>query len=141
MSVVSPRMIVDDFADAVMQLRAEASKRASEGKWSESIEFLDRAIAAQGDRPDLYASRSRALCIVGQYARALTDANLCIATGSIDSKEGHKCKGEALLGMRQYDRAVKAFRYALQCDPADMALKRNLDRALEKFEGKSCGDD
>ena len=132
MSVVLPSTVVDDFADAIKQLREEASRNASEGKWHESVKCLDRAIEADSGSAALYASRSRALCVVGQYARALTDANLCIAMGQTSAKEGYCCKGQALLHMRQFDRAAEAFRTALQCDPKDEHAKRSLQEALHR---------
>lgn len=133
-SVVLPRMIVDDIADAVSALQKNASVRASEGKWLEAIECLDQAIAADGRRPDLFAARSRALCVIGQYARALTDANYCVAVADAEFKDGHCCKGQALLHMRQYERAAKSFRTALRCDPDDDVAKNGLEEALSMKE-------
>ena len=131
-----PKTVVDDFSDAVSQLRERAAKKAAEGKWIESIEFLDQAIAADSGTADLYALRSRARSVVGQYARALTDANLCIALGSAGTGLGYVCKGRALLHMRQYKRAVKEFQTALELDPDDEQAKESLAQAKEGVEAE-----
>ena len=110
-SVVLPDRVVDDIVDAVKQLQRDAADRAAEGKWDEAIACLTKAIEADCTKADLYAARSRALCVKGEYARALTDANVCIAIeGSNKSCIGHCCKGQALLHMLQFQSAEYAYK-------------------------------
>ena len=129
-SVVLPDRVVDDIVDAVKQLQRDAADRAAEGKWDEAIGCLTKAIEADCAKADLYASRSRALCVKGEYARALTDANVCIAIeGSTKSCIGHCCKGQALLHMRQFQSAESAFKRALECDSENVEALKGLSDA------------
>ena len=132
-SVVLPDRVVDDIVDAVKQLQRDAADRAAEGKWDEAIACLTKAIEADCTKADLYAARSRALCVKGEYARALTDANVCIAIeGSNKSCIGHCCKGQALLHMRQFESAESAYKRALQHDSENAEALRGLSNAQNK---------
>ena len=73
-SVVLPDRVVDDIVYAVKQLQRDAADRAAEGKWDEAIACLTKAIEADCTKADLYAARSRALCV--RVSMPLTDANV-----------------------------------------------------------------
>lgn len=80
-----------------------------------------------------YASRSRALCVKGEYALALTDANVCIAIDVGGTGIGYCCKGQALLHMRQFNTAEKAFKRALACDDSNTEAIKGVQNAQEKL--------
>ena len=134
-SVVLPDRVVDDIVDAVKQLQRDAADRAAEGKWDEAIDCLTQAIDADCTKSDLYASRSRALCVKGEYARALTDANVCIATSTTKKNSciGYCCKGQALCFMRQFESAERAFKRALECDVDSAEAQKGLSNAHKKL--------
>ena len=80
----------------------------------------------------LWSNRSAALCAVGNYERALTDAERCIKLAP-DWGKGHARKGAALIGLGQGGEAVKAYLKGLHVDPENEALKGGLTEAKESI--------
>lgn len=121
-SFVSADTVESDFKEAVLTLQARAAECAKLKMWSQAVTLLSQAISADSSRAELYAARSQALCVCGEYAKALTDANYCIVI-EVASAVGYICKGQALMQMRQFDRAAQSFRQAAQFDPVNEKIQ------------------
>merc|ERR1719198_464380 len=115
-------------------LGSQAQQMLDEGRYPEAVALLNRWIAdysagpnAVAELPRIYSLRSEAHIGAGQLAKALTDAN-CSIVLQPESSAGHRCKGQVLLRMRQFEQAFAELKKAklLLADQRDDLLDRLL---------------
>lgn len=80
----------------------------------------------------MWSNRSAANCGVGNFEKALTDAERCIKLAPMWGK-GHARKGAALIGLGQGGEALKAYLAGLKVDPENISLKEGLSEAKESI--------
>lgn len=130
---------VSAMNDANASIRSEGSyenliNSASVGihqnKYDEAIDLYSRAIKMQPRRGEAYYGRSRAYYFLGDYARAMSDANLAL--------EINPCYSEVLndRGLINYKtgnrlEATKDFELAIKCDPKNHRASENLRAVLD----------
>ena len=78
----------------------------------------------------LWSNRSAAHCGVGNYEKALEDAERCVKLAPGWGK-AYTRKGAALVGLGQGGEAVKVYLEGLKLDPASESLRQGLGQAKE----------
>eukprot|EP00667_Euglena_gracilis_P009600 EG_transcript_9755 len=73
----------------------------------------------------LYSNRSACYCLIGDFARAVSDAERVIHMKP-DWPKGHTRKGAALQSLNQLDQAAACYSKALELDPANEVAKKGL---------------
>lgn len=102
---------------------------ATEGRWREALEALERAVAI--DRESLYLrmSLARAYLHTRQQERAITVLREMLQV-SPDHTDGHELLGDLLLQQDQYEEAIKHYRFALAGRERIAPLRLKLAMAL-----------
>ncbi|KAI8056253.1 beta-lactamase-like protein [Syncephalis plumigaleata] len=86
----------------------------------------------------LYANRSASHCMLNNYEEARADAEIAIRIRS-DWGKGFYRKGEALLGLRQYEEALQCYEECLQRDPTNPDARVGMSNAKVKLEDQQSG--
>jgi len=82
--------------------------KCQRGDYESSIPDFDRAIAGQPENTQFYRGRSLARSALGRYPEALEDARHLVQLVP-QQGESHYALGMALLGLKRYEEAVRAF--------------------------------
>ncbi|KAI9597026.1 hypothetical protein BDF19DRAFT_435582 [Syncephalis fuscata] len=86
----------------------------------------------------LYANRSASRCMLNDYEEAKADAEIAIRIRP-DWGKGFYRKGEALLGLRQYEEALSCYEECLQRDPTNPDARVGVANAQIKLEDQESG--
>ncbi|PSN53115.1 hypothetical protein C0J52_10575 [Blattella germanica] len=120
----------NDIEDAVVveseRLAVEGYNAASREQYLEAVDYFTKAIQLVHNDHRFYGNRSFCYCQLGQYAKALKDADKAVKFAP-QSPKGYYRRGEALRGLKQYKQAEEAFERVVQldedCDDAKQELE------------------
>lgn len=101
---------------------------ATEGRWNEALEALERAVAIDPDSLYLQMSLARAYLHTRQQERTVDVLRKMLK--SSDHSGGHELLGDLLLQKNQYDEAIKHYRFALAGRERIAPLRLKLAMAL-----------
>ncbi|KAJ4448650.1 hypothetical protein ANN_00040, partial [Periplaneta americana] len=108
------------------RLAVEGYNAASREEYIEAVQYFTKAIRLVNNDHRFYGNRSFCYCQLGQYDKALKDADKAI-TFAAQSPKGYYRRGEALRGLKQYKQAEEAFERVVQldedCDDAKQELE------------------
>lgn len=98
------------------------------------MELFSKGIEADGGRTHvLYSNRSAAYSSMGDYEKALVDAEKVVEMEK-DWAKGYSRKGAALYGLKRWDDAIDAYSKGLELDPANAQLKQGLEDSKKAKE-------
>jgi hypothetical protein len=106
----------------------EGNKAFSKGKYHSAIEAFTKAIACNPDEAVYYSNRSAAYEKVGDYQRALKDANKTVELKRGWAK-GWGRKAIAHFKLGELSQAIIAFREALDLEPENAQFKQHIQEA------------
>ncbi|RKP14710.1 beta-lactamase-like protein, partial [Piptocephalis cylindrospora] len=86
----------------------------------------------------LHSNRSASHCMLGKYADAKEDAEIAIRIRPSWGK-GFYRKGEALLGLRDYEEAIRCYEECLERDPTSPDARVGIANAAIKLEDARSG--
>ncbi|PNF20235.1 hypothetical protein B7P43_G16194 [Cryptotermes secundus] len=108
------------------RLAVEGYNAASREEYTEAVDYFTKAIRFVHNDHRFYGNRSFCYCQLGQYTKALKDADKAIMFAPQNPK-GYYRRGEALRGLKQYKQAEEAFERVVQldedCDDAKQELE------------------
>lgn len=112
--------------------QTEGNKEFQSGNFQKAVDLFAEAIKADADNHILYSNRSAAYAKLGEFEKALEDAERVVSLKS-DWAKGYSRKGAALHGLGRLDEAAAAYRTGLEHDPSNVNLNadlRNVEAAL-----------
>ncbi|KAJ9600674.1 hypothetical protein L9F63_026188, partial [Diploptera punctata] len=119
-----------DPEDAVVieseSLAVEGYKAASREEYAKAVEYFTKAIHLVHNDHRFFGNRSFCYCQLGQYGKALKDAEKSIKFAPLSAK-GYYRRGEALRGLKQYKQAEEAFERVVQLDEDCEDAKQELE--------------
>jgi tetratricopeptide (TPR) repeat protein len=100
---------------------------AQEGKWSEAVAALNKAIEQSPNFAAAYASRAHVYHMLGQYQQAVTDYSQAISRQA-DYVQAYYNRGNVYSDAGQYQRALADYSETLRLNPryADAYYNRGL---------------
>jgi len=107
------------------------------GRWGAARQSYEKALAIDPDDARAYLGVCRVALRRGNFAAA-ADAALNALQRAHQSPMGHFLLGRALVGMREYERAVEAFRAAILLNPNFPEAHVRLAGLLEKHVGDAA---
>ncbi|KAK3281271.1 hypothetical protein CYMTET_10925 [Cymbomonas tetramitiformis] len=116
-------------ADAAKERGNEAFQQ---GDYAKAVTQYSMAIRMDKNNHVLFSNRSASHAGVGNYEKALEDADRCIKLAPKWGK-GFARKGAALVGLGQGAEAVKIYLEGLKVEPENEMLKDGLDEAKESI--------
>ena len=121
-----------------MKSRARAS--FASGNYPEAEVLYSKGLEVSEGDAVLFSNRALARLNLGKAEEALTDGESAVKA---DPKyvKGHWRKGQALLALKSYKDALKAFEDGLELEPGNKALKKEVDKCRVKLEQESMFDD
>ncbi|GAB5464888.1 MAG: hypothetical protein Kapaf2KO_03240 [Candidatus Kapaibacteriales bacterium] len=127
--------------DSLFKYNNKAKDEYTAGNFKDAAESYASAVeysatAAMDKRPQLSYNLGNSHYRGGDYQKAY-DSYLDM--GDIDA-DGHFNRGNAMMGLQKYDKAVEAFKEALKLNPKDQDAKYNLSYALEKLKQQQNQD-
>lgn len=107
--------------------------------FSKAIELFTKAIDVS-DKPNhvLYSNRSACYTSMGEYEKALKDAQQCVEINPTWAK-GHNRVAAALYGEGKLDDAQKAYEEALKLDPANKMAQAGLQDITNARSSQNAG--
>jgi len=108
------------------ELKAKGNKAFSEKKYEEAIDYFTQAINIDSSNHVFFSNRSACYTSLGNYQKALEDAEQTIKLKS-DWPKGYSRKGAALYGLGRLDEASDAYNEGLKLDPNNALLKKGLE--------------
>ncbi|CAG8500691.1 3055_t:CDS:1 [Acaulospora colombiana] len=142
-NIPPPNAVNERLSRQIMGLKEEGNKQFKAENYLEAIRLYTLAIEMAFQRPmwepheitahDVsicLSNRSAAYMGIKSWVNAYVDAEWGIRIKS-DYVKGYFRKGKALMAMRRYDEAIKAFEVGLEFAPNDESLKSVLDEAIE----------
>ncbi|KAK7869280.1 hypothetical protein R5R35_000892 [Gryllus longicercus] len=90
-------------------------KLASKEQYEQAVEFFTKAIRLVHDDHRFFSNRSFCHCQLGNYTKALKDADKAINLAPNNPK-GYYRRGEALKGLNQFKEAQEAFERVVELD-------------------------
>ncbi|KAA0155730.1 hypothetical protein FNF27_05687 [Cafeteria roenbergensis] len=106
--------------------KAQGNAALSAQKFDEAADLYTKAIELDPSNHVYFSNRSAAYLSAGNGAKALEDAEACIAANPTWAK-GFSRKGAALHKLQRLPEAVAAFEQGLTIDPSNAALKSGLE--------------
>ncbi|GLG96911.1 Uncharacterized protein GBIM_03784 [Gryllus bimaculatus] len=110
---------LDVSADQVVaeseRLAVIGYKLASKEQYEQAVEFFTKAIRLVHDDHRFFSNRSFCHCQLGNYTKALKDADKAINLAPNNPK-GYYRRGEALKGLNQFKEAQEAFERVVELD-------------------------
>lgn len=103
-----PQMSPDQMIAESERFAVIGYKMASKENYEEAVEYFNKAIRLVHDDHRFFSNRSFCHCHLGNYAKALKDADKAIALATNNPK-GYYRRGEALKGLNQFKEAEEAF--------------------------------
>jgi len=97
----------------------------------EAVQFLDKAVLLDPNEPLYRVNRSEANLNSGNYEQALKDADQAIQLAPNWFK-GYKKRGDTLYRWRRYDEAASAYCIAVQLEPNNDNLKKEMNLAINE---------
>ncbi|XP_021921023.1 uncharacterized protein LOC110830425 isoform X2 [Zootermopsis nevadensis] len=108
------------------QLAVEGYNAASREQYVEAVDYFTKAIRIVHNDHRFYGNRSFCYCQLGQFAKALKDADKAIMFAPLSPK-GYYRRGEALRELKQYKKAEEAFEHVVQLDEDCEDAKQELE--------------
>uniref|UniRef100_A0A7S4FB75 Uncharacterized protein n=1 Tax=Chrysotila carterae TaxID=13221 RepID=A0A7S4FB75_CHRCT len=93
------------------------------GNYADAVAMYNRAIELDPQNPVLFSNRSGALAAVGEYTKALSDADMCIELRGEWSK-GYTRRAAAMHGLKRFMAAVEAYEAAIEIEPDNETLRK-----------------
>jgi len=97
----------------------------------EALKYLDRAIELDPEEPLFYVNRSEAQLQLGNLSKAMEDADKVIWLRP-DWPKGYKKRGDVFYRQAKYDEAAQIYATALQLDPTNETLQKDLNNAVQE---------
>lgn len=117
----------NDAAGQSILLARRGFEMCEERRFSEAVNFFTRAIALDRSDYRYFENRSYAYSHLGQYERALEDANVAIILEPTHAK-CHLRRGIALSGLELYAEAQRAYERTMELDPGNKYALKNLKK-------------
>ena len=105
-------------------LQHQGNAAYKRGDHSAAVELFTQALTFT-NMPQLYSNRSAAYAGLGDFTRALKDADHCVGMKPEWSK-AHSRRGNALHGLRRLQEARLAYKRALELDPQNAVVGSSL---------------
>jgi len=120
------------MASKAEEYKAQGNTFFSQGNYVEAIQWYSKAIESQKNHI-YYSNRAACYTALGDYQKAIEDANECI---NLDAKwaKGYYRKGNALSCLSRYEDALDALTKGNQLDPKDAGIKDKLNEVKQKVE-------
>ena len=114
------------------EYKAEGNKFFSSGNYMEAVKCYTKAIEVQQNHI-YYSNRSACYTALGEYQKAVEDADQCI---KLDPKwaKGYYRRGNALSFLHRYEDAFESLKHGNMLDPKDQGIKDKLNEVKEKVE-------
>lgn len=123
------------------RLAVEGYNAASREEYEDAVDYFTKAIRLIHNDHRFYGNRSFCYCQLGQYIKALKDADKAI-TFAPQSPKGYYRRGEALRGLKQYKQAEEAFERVIQLDEDCEDAKQELENVkIQQLMDMGFGED
>lgn len=110
--------------------KAKGNEAFSAKDFSTAVENFSKAIELDGSNHVLYSNRSASYASIGEYAKALEDAEKCVSLNGSWAK-GYVRLGAALHGLKRFDDAIGAYKKGQAIEPANASFSEGIT-AVEK---------
>eukprot|EP00958_Prasinococcus_capsulatus_P027652 scaffold5769_cov402-Prasinococcus_capsulatus_cf.AAC.1 len=119
---------VDTLQAKAQQAKERGNEAFTKGEYGKASTQYSMAIRLDPGNHLYISNRSGAYCAMGNFEKALEDANTCIKLKP-DWAKGYSRKGAALVGMGQAGEGVKSYLRALQVEPNNQHARDGLSTA------------
>jgi len=110
------------------ELKQAGNVATAAGNFDEAARLYSEAIEADPSNHVLWSNRSASYANLGEYEKALTDAEKAIECKP-DWAKGYSRKGLALAYLQRHEEAIKTYEEGVRLDPSSAALKEGLQDA------------
>lgn len=130
MNVYVPLFTIQMTKQQAQEYKEKGNKLFAEEKFSESIQWYNKAIAADPSDHVLFSNRSAAHLGAKEFEKALESAEQCI---KINRKwpKGYFRKGLALMSLNRFTDAINTFKEGLTHDPKNVDLQTKIQEATK----------
>lgn len=119
------------------EYKIEGNKYFSQGHYPEAIKSYTKAIECQ-ENYIYYSNRSACYSAVGNYQKAIEDADKCISLNSSWTK-GYYRKAIALSCLEKYAEALSVLKQGQILDPHDISLNQKIEDITIKMSTTPAG--
>jgi len=111
----------------------QGNQAFQKGQHQEAIKCYSKAIDIDGNNHVYYTNRATAYASVEEWEKCLTDSNKAIAIKN-DWVKGYFRKGQALVGLKQYEEGYVAYKKAVELDPKNEDITGRMKEAEQLYK-------
>ncbi|XP_055690360.1 small glutamine-rich tetratricopeptide repeat-containing protein beta [Lutzomyia longipalpis] len=114
-------------------LKNEGNRLMKEEKYQEALLSYNRAICCDPRNPIFYCNRAAAWIRLGDYDRAIADAQMSLKYNPSYCK-AHARLGDALVKVGRLEQAINAYQEAVRLEPGNADYQNKLDTTRQRLQ-------